>query len=73
MRKLLTGQIKVIKSSKKYAMFKFNRIKVIAECVDVETPSVTLEIDGPIVMCDTETLDLIERLQNALSILPTSK
>lgn len=50
-------------------------VQVVAERVDSETPLVHLYTGNTLVasLTDVGTQDLIDRLQRALSILPTSK
>lgn len=77
MKRLKDGETKEIKASRDWSMFKHRSFKVEAERYDCDTPFVNLTIDcitqTHISMTDVETLDLIDRLQRALSVLPTSK
>ncbi len=77
MKRLKDGETKGIKASRGFSMFRHESFKVEAERYDCDTPLVHLTIDRTtqthISMTDVETLDLIDRLQRALSVLPTSK
>lgn len=73
-KRLLDGERKVINASRQYAMFKNKRFTVEAEREDSDTPFVHLHLDQPhITLTDVDALDLIDRLQRALAVLPSSK
>lgn len=84
MKYLNDGEIKDVKS-KRNAVYKTDKfVGIKAERVDCETPYVHLSIlgqidgvvhcaDPSIILTDVDVEDLIERLQRALSMLPTSK
>ncbi|QOV06307.1 hypothetical protein CPT_Maja_087 [Burkholderia phage Maja] len=78
MAKYLVGQeVREIKASQNFRMFskcRDHQFKVIADREDCETPYVHLKDgDHMITMTDTAARDLIDRLQRALAVLPTSK
>lgn len=77
-----------IRPSRRWSMFKHNDIHVEAERYDCDTPFVHLTLTNRVWdkeagqevvkeltlgMTDSETLDLIDRLERALAVLPTSK
>jgi hypothetical protein len=73
-KRLSDGERKLIKSSRNFSMFKNNSFEVEAERADCDTPFIHLTIGGATTcLTDVETLDLIDRLQRALDILPSSK
>lgn len=73
-KQLQDGERKVIRPSRNFSMFKHNHFLVEAERIDCDTPAVHLTVASETtVLTDTQTADLIDRLQRALSILPTSK
>jgi hypothetical protein len=83
-KRLIDGERRVVGASAQWSMFRHRRIKVEAERYDCDTPFVHLTLsDRPDniagrqpfthVMADVETLDLIDRLQRAIAMLPSSK
>jgi len=82
MKLLLDGERKEVRASRQWSMFKHKGFRVTAHREDCDTPFVEVELafgtdvkDGSLKyhMTDVEALDLIDRLQSALSILPSSK
>jgi hypothetical protein len=82
MKRLLDGERKEIKASRQYSTFKNDSFKVVAHRHDCDTPIVELKVafgadvnEGSLThyLTDVEALDLIDRLQRALSVLPSSK
>jgi hypothetical protein len=76
------SEVREIKASKQFYVtngrnwVQNERIKVIAERFDADTPFVHVFLGletGSRVLTDTETRDLIDRLTRALDALPTSK
>lgn len=78
MKRLSDGEARTVKASRDFSMFKHKQFEVVARRIDCETPLVMLTVTSEvssdtIAMTDVEALDLIDRLQRALAILPTSK
>lgn len=82
------GEIREVRASAEWSMFKNENIKVKAERYDCDTPYVHLTVANETwdpekdrlvrtefthVMTDVETEDLINRLQRAIKLLPSSK
>jgi hypothetical protein len=71
---LIDGQQREIKASRDFSMFTDHSFKVIAERYDCDTPYVHVGFGSDLfTLTDAATRDLIDRLQRALSVLPTSK
>jgi hypothetical protein len=78
---LVDGEIREIKAGRGYSMWKHNQFKVSAERYDCDTPIVHLEIQFGVegkstavtYLTDDAARDLIDRLERALRVLPTSK
>lgn len=86
MKFLKDGESRTIKASRKYSMFKHDSFKIEALCIDSDTPCVVVDIKydhhsqgwglpstAGLVLTDVQAMDLIDRLQQALDILPSSK
>jgi hypothetical protein len=87
MKTLKDGETRKINASREFSMFKHKRFEVTAHRVDCDTPFVILKLkadpyavysgnppeDREIHLTDVEAYDLIDRLQRALGILPSSK
>lgn len=74
MSRLEDGQSRKIKPG----LFAREDIEVVAERVDADTPYVHLHFTGRVgradlALTDAECAELIERLQRALNVLPSSK
>lgn len=74
-RRLADGEKRIIRASRGFSMFKNHTFVVEAERIDCYTPYVglTLPNGASVSLTDVATLDLIDRLQRALSVLPSSK
>lgn len=72
MKRLSEGQTKLLKVE---CFSCYLNLEVKAECYDMETPYIELLKDGEEIlsMTDDDAIALIETLQKALSILPSSK
>ncbi|CAB3753943.1 hypothetical protein [Paraburkholderia humisilvae] len=74
MKRLADGERREIKASRNWSMLKNRHFKVEAERIDSDTPCIHVTLgDCTAALTDVEALDLIERLQTAISVLPTSK
>lgn len=80
MKLLDNGESKVIGASRASAALKSLPLEVKAERIDADKPYVHLKILGcpalgepSVILTDVDALDLIDRLQRALSTLPSSK
>jgi hypothetical protein len=78
------GEKREVRASRMHSMWKNDRFKVEAERYDCDTPFVHLTLrdrrgtlapdpERSICMTDTEAHDLVDRLQRALGMLPSSK
>ena len=71
---LIDGERRVMRPAWAPDAKRSNYVKVTAHRVDSETPYVILEIDGVATWLeDVTAIDLVNRIQRALSVLPTSK
>ena len=72
MKRLSEGQTKLLKVK---CFSRYLNLEVKAECYDMETPYIELLKDGEEILSltDADAIALIETLQKALSILPSSK
>lgn len=67
MKALKTGEKRTIK-------LEFSKIKVVAICVDSETPYIEIhDHERSILLTDVDAVAVIKGLEKALSILPSSK
>jgi hypothetical protein len=79
---LKDGEEREVRASRIWSMFKNKSFTVVAHRIDCDTPYVELRLNdlypgsrppNELMLTDVEASDLIERLQRALAMLPTSK
>lgn len=72
MKALKTGETKLIKVE---TFTQGLKLEVKAECVDMETPYIEIMLNGEeiLLLTDADAYALIQSLQKALRILPSSK
>lgn len=77
MKRLRDGERKVIRTSRMFSVYRNDRFKVEAERYDCDTPLIHLTCglaeSYELTLNEIEALELIDRLQRALSVLPSSK